>query len=122
MDLSFFASTLCERGGFLSFPHWWAYLPDSAFDNSTSCSVTTVSIPGDLLAIGLAVLDMLIFVAGFVAVVMIIVAGINYMLAIGNSEKVTSARRSIINSIVGLAIVMDAAAFVSFIGTILRNG
>lgn len=111
----------CESGGILTFPHWWQYLHKGAFDNSTNCSVIHFKFPGDLFAVALAILDILIYLAGFVAVVMIVVAGINYMLASGNSEKITSSRKSIINSIVGLAIAMVGAGVVSFIGSVIKG-
>jgi type IV secretory pathway VirB2 component (pilin) len=59
---------------------------------------------------------MLIRLAGLVAVVMVIFAGVSYMTAQGNAEKAASARRRIYQSLIGLVIVFVAAGFVSFIG------
>jgi type IV secretory pathway VirB2 component (pilin) len=57
--------------------------------------------------------------AGIVAVISIILAGIGYITAAGNAEKITSSRKRIVNSVLGLAIVFVAAAVVSFIGNSL---
>jgi hypothetical protein len=72
--------------------------------------------PNGLWSIGLAVIDMLLYVAGIVAVISIIIAGVSYITAAGSSDQITSARKRIINSLLGLAIVLIASALVSFIG------
>lgn len=52
---------------------------------------------------------------GAVAVLMIVYAGIQLILSQGNSEKVATARRSIIFSAVGLIIILFSWAIVGFI-------
>ncbi len=126
---SFFAATIpstfsthcnpSSQGQFFNFiPHWWEYLKNGSIDATGQCA-PTAQLPGDAWAIGLAVLDMLIRVAGFLAVISIIIAGIEYIIAAGNPEKGAAARKRIINSLVGLAIVLVATAAVSFIGKTL---
>jgi hypothetical protein len=78
--------------------------------------VPKVDLPGGLWSIGLAVIDMLLYLAGIVAVISIVIAGISYITAAGSSDQITSARKRIINSLLGLAIVLVATALVSFIG------
>lgn len=99
---------------FLGFPHWWQYMT-LQYDQQGICS-PVFNGPSDLFPIALAVLDILLRVAGIVAVVSIIVAGVEYVFASGNSEKGANARKRIINSLIGLAIALVAAATVSFIG------
>ena len=70
----------------------------------------------DLLPIGLAVLDMLLYAAGFIAVLMVIAGGLEYIFAGGEPEKGAEARKRIVNSLIGLVIAISAAAVVSFIG------
>jgi len=115
-------STGCNpssQGQFFNFiPHWWEYLKHGSIDATGQCA-PMAQLPGDAWAIGLAVLDMLLRVAGFLAVVSIIVAGIEFIVATGNPEKGAAARKRIINSLVGLAIAMVATAAVSFIGKTL---
>jgi type IV secretory pathway VirB2 component (pilin) len=62
-------------------------------------------------------LDILLFVAGIIAVISIIWAGFEYLTSMGNSDKGVSARKRIINSIIGLAIVLIATSIVTFIGS-----
>jgi hypothetical protein len=104
-----FAAT-CNHN-FFGFPHWWEYLQLNG-----QCEVANFQVPGDIFAVGLAIVDMLLRLGGMVAVIMVIVSGAKYMTAQGNSEKAASARRSTINSLVGLAIVLVAVGVVSFIG------
>lgn len=109
--IPFFAASTCKTGNaFFFLPPWWEYL---GVDNS--CSVKFSGI-GDIWLVGLAILDMLLRLAGFLAVISIIIAGVSYMTAAGNAEKVTSARKRIVNSLVGLFIAMTAAGLVAFIG------
>jgi len=57
--------------------------------------------------------------AGFVAVVAIIIAGVRYMGAGGNPEKAASARKGLYNGLLGLVIALTATAIVAFIGNSL---
>lgn len=57
----------------------------------------------------------LAFAVGFVAVIMIIVAGLLFVTAGGDSGKVTAARNTIIQALIGLAIVAFAEVIVHFV-------
>lgn len=114
---SFFVATMCNQHTFFFLPPWWEYLPPDKF--AADCSIASFNFPNDLLAVGLAVVDMLLRVAGLVAIVSIIVAGVSYITAAGTVEKTASARRRIYNSLIGLAIVAIASGFVAFIGNTL---
>ncbi len=110
----FFAAIPCNNHAFFFLPPWWEYLPASKF--AADCSIQRFVFPGDLLAVGLAIVDMLLRVAGLVAVVSIIIAGIGYMTAGGDVPKTASARKRIYNALIGLAIVAVASGIVAFIG------
>lgn len=114
---SIFATTHCDNNTFFFLPPWWKYLPAEKFGDG--CSISSFSFPGDFLAIGLAIIDMLLRVAGLVAIVSIIIAGVAYITAAGTVEKTASARRRIYNSLIGLAVVAVASGFVAFIGNTL---
>lgn len=103
---------------FFGFPHWWKYL--NAQSDPTGKCVPAFNSPSDTWAVGLAIIDMLLHLAGIVAVVSIIIAGVSYIMAAGATDKITSARKRIVNSLVGLAIVLVASALVSFIGNSLK--
>ncbi len=116
-----FAASPCTATNFFFFlPPWYKYLA-LANKLDASCNIQNTGpnafvFPGDIWLIALAVLDMLLRLAGFVAVVAIIIAGVSYILASGNPEKAASARRRIYNALIGLVIALVATAFVSFIG------
>lgn len=107
-----------KGGSFFFLPHWWEYLT-TRVDDLGQCS-PVFNFPNDILAVALAVIDMLLRLAGLAAVVSIIIAGISYIMATGASDKITAARKRIQNSLIGLAIVFVAAAVVSFIGNSLK--
>jgi len=121
-SLYFAAVVTCPLPGngkfqFFGFPHWWKYL-HGEYDPLGKCA-PAFSFPNDILAVGLAIIDILLRLAGLVAVVSIIIAGISYITATGSADKVTAARKRIVNSLLGLAVVLVAAAAVSFIGNSL---
>jgi len=100
---------------FFFLPPWWTYLQGEPNPDG-QCGVFIV-FPDGIWLIGLAILNMLLRLAGFAAVVAIMVSGINYLTAGGNPEKAASARRRVYNSLIGLAIVLVSTAFITFIGS-----
>lgn len=100
---------------FFFLPPWWEFVP-TKIDAITNQCVVAFKFPGDIWAVGLAILDMLLRIGGFAAVISIIVSGIQYITATGNPEKGSSARKRLTNSLIGLAIVLVAAGVVAFIG------
>jgi hypothetical protein len=109
---AFFAATTCNHS-FFFFPNWWEFLPPP--DPNKGCEIA-FTFPGDIWAVGLAVLDMLLRLGGFVAVISIIVAGIQYITSGGSTDKGVSARKRLVNSLIGLGIVLIASVVVKFIG------
>jgi hypothetical protein len=99
---------------FFFFPHWWQYLKGRE-DFLGQCS-PHVTFPHDIWLIGLAVLNILLALAGFLAVISIIIAGIELITSEGSPEKATNARNRLINSLIGVAIAVLATGFVEFIG------
>ncbi len=111
----FLAATTCKHP-FFFLPTWWEYIKPQP--SPPNCSIA-FTFPGDLLTVGLAVVDMLLRVAGLVAIVSIIIAGVQYITASGMVEKTASARKRIYNALIGLAIVAIASGVVAFIGNTL---
>lgn len=69
-----------------------------------------------------AILNAVIGVLGIVAVVVIIIGGVNYMTSAGDAGKVKTAKNTILYGVIGLVICALAFAIVNFvIGTILGN-
>lgn len=114
----FFAATSCAHS-FFFLPSWWEYL-DPQPDPKTNCTIPSFDFPHDTLAVGLAILDILLRVAGFVAVVAIIIAGVEHIFSGGDAQKAAAARSRLWNSIIGLALAMTATAIVTFIGNQLK--
>ena len=61
------------------------------------------------------VVNILLFVVGAVAVIMIVIGGLRYVLSGGDSQSVTNARNSILYAVVGLVIALLAYAIVNFV-------
>jgi hypothetical protein len=79
-------------------------------------STTTVNIPttsaDNLLASGL---NLAYFIAGIVAVIVIIIAGMLYTASGGDASRVTRARNLLTYSISGLAVVLGAFIITNFV-------
>lgn len=59
--------------------------------------------------------DILIFIIGAIAVLMIIIGGIRYVLSAGDQTALTSAKNTILYSIIGLVVAFTAYAIVHFV-------
>jgi len=103
---------------FFGFPHWWKYL-SGARDPLGKCA-PNFQFPSDTWAVALAIIDILLRLAGIAAVISIIIAGIGYITAAGSADKITASRKRIVNSLLGLGVVLVAATIVSFIGNSLK--
>lgn len=108
----------------LGIPTWYKYLEGE--DSGGRCSPVLEDRGDDdprrfnvVLPIALAVLEIFIRLAGVVAVVMIFIGAFRFITTQGNAEKAASARKTIINAIIGLVIVILATTIVNFIGNSL---
>jgi ABC-type Fe3+ transport system permease subunit len=61
------------------------------------------------------VVNILLFLLGAVAVVMIVIGGIRFSTANGDQSAVTSARNTILYAVVGLVVAIMAYAIVNFV-------
>lgn len=68
------------------------------------------------------IINVLLYVIGAVAVIMLIVGGIRYTISSGDSGQVTSAKNTIMYAIVGLILAFLAYAIVNFVLTGLGSG
>lgn len=78
--------------------------------------------PSDLLTVVKNIVNVILFIVGFVAVVMLIVGGVRYVVSAGNDEAVGKAKNTILYAIIGLVIAILAFAAVNFIITALTTG
>lgn len=61
------------------------------------------------------IINIVLGLLGFVLVILIIWAGVEWMTAGGDEKKVTTAKTRLLNSIIGLAIVLAAWVVASFV-------
>jgi len=61
------------------------------------------------------ILNVVFGVVGIVAVIMIIIGGVNYTMSQGDSQKIQKAKNTIMYGIIGLVVVLLAFAIVNFV-------
>ncbi len=66
--------------------------------------------------------NVMLFIAGALAVIMIIVGGLRYAISGGNSAAITAAKNTILYALVGLIIAFLAFAAVNFVLEALTPG
>jgi Type IV secretion system pilin len=82
--------------------------------NGTACTQGTRTVTGTLKSVG----NILIFLVGAIAVLMIIIGGLRYVLSGGDNAGITSAKNTILYAVIGLVVAVAAYAIVNFV---LRN-
>ncbi|CAN5658011.1 hypothetical protein BH23PAT2_BH23PAT2_06040 [soil metagenome] len=118
-----FASNHCDAGSavFLGLPTWHKYLEVGGSD----CSVTlpqrdgTVDIGATVGAILFAVIEILLYVAGIVAVGFVVYGGVLYTLSQGTPDKTVAAKNTILNGVIGLVIAILAVSIVNLISNVV---
>ena len=75
----------------------------------------------DLTATVQGIINTVIFIVGMLAVVMIIIGGINYALSQGDPGKVKKAKDTILYGIIGLVVALLAFAIVQFVLSAIGN-
>jgi len=86
---------------------------DSELPNGGSCDNGGRTVMGTIQQLT----DVLIFLIGAIAVIMIIIGGIRYTLSAGDQTALASAKNTILYAIVGLIVAIMAYAIVHFIFT-----
>ncbi len=114
-----------QSGGFLGFPTWYEYLeigpkgddPCAIIGPSTQVGgKDEFSFQLALPRIALALVDIMLRVAGMVAVGYTIFGGFKYMTSQGEPDATKKAQGTVTNALIGLAIAMLATAIVGFVG------
>ena len=67
------------------------------------------------------IVNILLFLIGFLSVIMLIYGGIQYTLSSGDSGKVTNAKNTILYAVVGLIVAILSYAIVNFVLTSLNG-
>jgi hypothetical protein len=115
---------------FFGLPTWYKHLP---MDSDCNIDITEKVVDENgkvndkvtfknIWLIALAVIEILLSVAGIIAVVYVIAGGFKYVVARGTPEKIVEARKTILNALVGAVIAVLASQVVSFIATKFATG
>ncbi len=112
-----YAANECADGKryLLTFPAWY----NGVVDND--CNIKQ---PGNgdedaknfAFTIGLNIAEIILQLVAYATIVMLIRGGFDYMTSAGDANKMSSAKSTITNALVGLVIALSAVAIVRFIG------
>lgn len=112
---TFGASAACQKP-FFGLKTWYYYLDTNAQCEIVNFKFLPTNGTSDVLLIGVALIDDLIRVAGFVAIGFVIYGGILYVTSQGSPDQTSKAQNTIQNALIGLAVAVLAVAAVSFLG------
>ena len=76
---------------------------------------TPIRNTADLVGIVFGAIQYLLAFLGVVAVVVIVIGGFMWMTAGGNEDKVTKAKKTLIQGLIGLVIILLAFALITFV-------
>jgi hypothetical protein len=112
--------------GFFGLPPWYKYLP-MEIDKTGACVIgQNFQLLGNgsnsgLLLIGLAIIEILLRIAGLVAFAFVVYGGALYITSQGEPQAVSKAKSTIINALIGLVIALIATGLVVFVGRTLAG-
>lgn len=103
------ANSQCNKSN-LPIPTWYQYVPlteDCQIPDNQNGTVVVLILMG--------IFDMILFLAGFIAVFMVIFGGFKLLSSNGEPQKIAAARTTIINALVGMVIAFVGSQIVGFI-------
>lgn len=106
----------CSSNKFFGLPTWYKYL-----NLDENCNVITKDIENVPAKIILGVIDIALYLAGILAVVMIIWGGYLFIFGNGDPGQIASARKTILNAVIGLVIAILASQIVRFVAYLLSK-
>lgn len=110
------AGDKCSNNTFFGIPTWYKYL-----DLDSNCNVVTKGVENVPAKVILGLIDIALFLAGLLAVVMIIWGGYLFIFGNGDPGQITNARKTILNAVIGLAIAILASQIVRFVAYLLSK-
>lgn len=98
----------------LAYPSWYNGLEGCADATKATAGADQPKLEkiNDLWIIALNIVQWLIVTAGYVALVMIIWGGFQYIIAQGEPAKIESAKSSLLNAVIGLVIALSAVMII----------
>ncbi len=98
---------------FFGFPTWYKYLVKEGKIND-NCELVNFELQ-DIWSIVLAVTEMVIYVAGVVALVMIMWGGFRFITSQGSPDTTKEARNTVLYAIIGLIVSISARAIINIV-------
>jgi hypothetical protein len=98
----------------LNFPTWYKYVDHGWNPETNGCDVRA-RIPDDLAAIGFAIFEIILRIAGIAAVFFVMYGGFLYLTSQGEPDRAANGRTTIVNALTGLLIAMLATAIVNLV-------
>ncbi len=95
-------------------PTWYKYDPADGRTCRLMVDFST-SKANSLVSVGLAAIEIMLLIAGIVAVAYIIVGGFRYVLSGGNPDQTKVAKDAVLNAVIGLVIAIIASTIVRFL-------
>jgi uncharacterized membrane protein (DUF373 family) len=108
------SAAACQTS-FFGIPAWYRYL---TLDNK--CDIVDFQVPGDLILVVVAFIDILLHLAGIAAIIFVVYGGIQYVTSQGNPDATAKAQSTIVNALIGLALAIVAIGFVAYFGNKLK--
>ena len=68
------------------------------------------------------IIQLILLIAGILATIFLIVAGIQYITAGGDPTKTSAARQGIVNTIIGIIVILIAFSIVSWVTSAVISG
>ena len=109
------ASAACSSG-FLTFPAWYNGLVDGSC-NIQSPDKVTGGLKGFIFKIISNIIEIALQVVAYISVGFIIYGGFLYMIGAGTADKMVSARKTILNAIIGLVLSFFSIVIVNVIAS-----
>lgn len=101
---------------FFNIPTWYQYLN---FDEDCSVKIKDEeNVPAKVI---LGIIDIALFLAGLLAVIMILWGGFQFIFANGEPGSIANARKTILNAVIGLIIAILASQIVRFVAYLLSR-
>lgn len=85
--------------------------PAAGVGGGLNCGSSPVTLP---VAIG-RIVNLLLFIIGVVAVIMIVIGGLRYVLSGGDPKNTTAAKDTVLYAVIGIVVALLAYAIVSFV-------